>query len=61
MIAFTQREDLFKERNVAGVLRTLEDDGLLTRLCVSEPQAYLPGNADYADEVKVIYCLCRST
>ena len=61
LIAFTQREDLFNERNVAGALRTLEDDGLLTRLSVSEPQAYLPGNADYADEVKVIYCLCRST
>lgn len=61
LIAFTQREDLFNERNVAGVLRALEDDALLTRLSVSEPKAYLPGNADYADDVKVIYCLCRST
>ena len=60
LIAFSQREDLFKERDVAGVLGVLEDEGLLTRLSVSEPQAYLPGNADYADTVKVIYCLGRS-
>ena len=60
LVAFTQREELFKERDVAGVMRTLADEGLLTRLSVSEPQAYLPGNADYADTVKVIYCLCRS-
>ena len=60
LIAFTQREDLFKERGVGGVLETLADEGLLTRVSVSEPQAYLPGNADYTDTVKVIYCLCRS-
>ena len=60
LIAFTQREDLFNERDVAGVMQTLDDEGLLTRLSVSEPQAYLPGNADYADAVKVMYCLCRS-
>ena len=60
LIAFTQREDLFNERDVAGVLQLLDDDGLLRRLSVSEPQTYLPGNADFADAVKVIYCLCRS-
>ena len=60
LVAFTQREDLFKERDVAGVMQALADEGLLTRLSVSEPQAYLPGNTDYADTVKVIYCLCRS-
>ena len=60
LVAFTQREDLFKERDVAGVMRTLADEGLWTPVSVSEPQAYLPGNADYADKVKVIYCLCRS-
>ena len=60
LVAFTQREDLFEERNVAAVMQTLAKEGLLTRISVSEPQAYLPGNADYADQVKVIYCLCRS-
>ena len=60
LVAFTQREDLFKERDVAGVMQTLADEGLWTPVSVSEPQAYLPGNADYADRVKVIYCLCRS-
>ena len=61
LIAFTQREDLFNERDVAEAMRTLDDEGLLTRLSLSEPQAYLPGNADYADTVKVLYCLCRSS
>ena len=61
LVAFTQREDLFNERNVAGVMQTLADEGLWTPVSVSDPQAYLPGNADYADAVKVIYCLCRST
>lgn len=60
LVAFTQREDLFKERGVAGVMQTLADEGVWTPVSVSEPQAYLPGNADYADQVKVIYCACRS-
>lgn len=59
LVAFTQREDLFKERGVAEVMQTLTDEGLWTPVSVSEPQAYLPGNADYADNVKVIYCACR--
>ena len=59
LVAFTQREDLFKERDVAGVMQTLADEGLWTPVSVSEPQAYLPGNADYADNVKVIYCACQ--
>ena len=61
LVAFTQREDLFRERDVAEVMQTLADEGLLTSLSVSEPQAYLPGNVDYADTVKVIYCLFRCT
>ena len=60
LVAFTQREDLFMERGVAEVMQTLEEEGIWTPLSVSEPQAYLPGNADYADHVKVIYCVCRS-
>ena len=59
LAAFTQREDLFNEREVAGVMQTLADEGLWTPVSVSEPQAYLPGNADFADRVRVIYCLCR--
>ena len=59
LVAFTQREDLFNEREVAGVMQTLADEGLWTPVSVSEPQAYLPGNADFADRVRVIYCLCR--
>lgn len=60
LVAFTQRQDLFNERNVAGAMQTLADEGTWTPVSVSEPQVYLPGNADYADNVKVIYCVCRS-
>ncbi len=60
LVAFTQREDLFNERDVAGVMKTLADKRLWTPVSVSKPQAYLPGNADYADKVRVIYCVCRS-
>ena len=60
LVAFTQREDLFNERDVAGVMQTLADEGIWTPVSVSEPQVYLPGNADYADNIKVIYCVCRS-
>lgn len=60
LVAFTQREDLFNERDVAGVMQTLAAEGVWTPVSVSEPQAYLPGNADFADKVKVIYCACRS-
>ena len=60
LVAFTQREDLFNERDVAGVMQTLADAGIWTPVSVSEPQVYLPGNADYADNIKVIYCVCRS-
>ena len=60
LVAFTQRQDLFNERNVARAMQTLADEGTWTPVSVSEPQVYLPGNADYADNVKVIYCVCRS-
>ena len=46
-MAFTQREDLFNERDVAEVMQTLADEGIWTPVSVSEPQVYLPGNADY--------------
>ena len=59
LVAFTQREDLFSERGVAGVMQTLADEGIWAPVSVSEPQVYLPGNADYADNVKVVYCVCR--
>ena len=60
LVAFTQREDLFNERGVAGVMQMLAAEGVWTPVSISEPQAYLPGNADFADKVKVIYCVCRS-
>ncbi len=59
LVAFTQREDLFNERDVARVMQTLADEGVWTPVSASEPRVYLPGNADFADTVKVIYCVCR--
>ncbi len=59
LVAFTQREDLFNERDVAGVMQTLADEGVWTPVSASAPRVYLPGNADFSDTVKVIYCVCR--
>lgn len=59
LVVFTQRDDLFAQRNDAAVLQTLEDEGLWTMVSVSAPQPYLPKNDDYGDKVHVIYCAFR--
>lgn len=58
-IVFTQRDDLFIQRNDAQVLQTLEEEGLWQKLSLSVPHPYLPKNADYADKIQVLYCLYR--
>lgn len=60
VVAFTQRTDLWKERSFADMIDRLEDDGLWQRLQVSAPMPYLPGNAEFADEIGVIHTLCRT-
>lgn len=57
-IAFTQRSDLWEERMFPQIISRLETEGLWQNRHVSRPRAYLPGNEDFADEVRVIHTLC---
>ncbi|MEM7031347.1 MAG: class I SAM-dependent methyltransferase [Chloroflexota bacterium] len=59
VVVFTQRDDLFAERNYPDVLKSLEDDGTWQQISISEPQLYLPGNEYFTDQIKVIYCVFR--
>jgi predicted TPR repeat methyltransferase len=58
-ILVTHREDLVRDQDFAGLLQRLADEGLWTVERVSDPQPYLPGNPDFADEIGVVYALLR--
>lgn len=53
-VIFTQRTDKWIERDCDAVIRELVGSGRCTAH-VGEPQAYLPGLADYGNSIKVIY------
>ena len=59
LVVFTQRDDLYAQRGDAAALQALEDEGVWEKILVSEPRPYLPGNADYGDQIRVIYCAFR--
>ena len=59
MITFTQRTDFWQERGFAAMVDSLARDGLWSRVKVTQPLDYIPGHADFADEIKVIHTLCR--
>ena len=59
IVAFTQRTDLWEDRGFAAMIDRLQGRGVWQRLHVSPPRPYLPGNADFADEIGVIHALCR--
>jgi len=61
VIAFTQRTDLWQERRFDDMIARLEGEGLWQRHHVSTPKPYLPGNAEFADDIRVIHTLCRVT
>jgi len=59
VIAFTERSDLWETLDFDGKLKSLADEDLWSVLHVSAPKAYLPGNEDFAENIKVIHTLCR--
>ena len=59
LIVFTQRDDLYADRNCEAVFDALEKDQVWTKVSVSEPQPYLPGNEEYSDKINVIYGVFR--
>jgi 2-polyprenyl-3-methyl-5-hydroxy-6-metoxy-1,4-benzoquinol methylase len=54
-VVFSQRNDLWDQHNLAEVLNDLCTEGILTKATWSEPQPYMPGNADFADQILVLY------
>ena len=58
-IAFSMRSDLWEEREFDAMIARLEAAGRWRRRHVSQPQPYLPGNDEFADEIAVFYTLCR--
>jgi len=59
LITFTQRTDFWQDRDFAGMIETLEAEGFWTRVTITHPLDYIPGHADFTDEIKVIHALCK--
>ncbi len=59
MVVFTQRDDVWQERDCAAVVEGLERDGLWHRVLVSEPSAYMPDHSGLGD-ILVRYVACRT-
>ena len=60
VVALTQRDDIWRERNCGDVLHEFERAGRWTVLHLSPPSSYLPGNADFGDEIRVRYLAARA-
>ena len=55
----THREDLARDQDFPGMAERLAQQGVWTVARITEPQPYLPGNPDFADEIGVIYALLQ--
>ena len=58
---FTQRDDLFHEREVANKIESLAEKKLFAAATISDPKPYLPNNPDFGDNIKVIYVTATVT
>ena len=59
VIAFTQREDTWIERDCPTVIDRIAADGLWTPLVVTDPEPYLPGTGDELAEIGAHYVAMR--
>jgi predicted TPR repeat methyltransferase len=59
VIVLTQRDDMWRERRCSDVLHDLEHAGRWAAVHLSPPESYLPGNADFGDEILVRYLAAR--
>ena len=58
-VLFTHRDDRWQEQKFDDLVFELESRGLWEIINISEPCAYLPGNVDFADNIKAIFALSR--
>jgi predicted TPR repeat methyltransferase len=61
VVVMTQRNDLYQERDFDRVLEAVEGMGLWRILEITDPEPYLPENAEFADRIMVHYITCRVT
>lgn len=59
-VIFTQRTDLWTERECDSLIAALVDDGLCTAT-MSDPQPYLPQHPEFGDEIGIIYTTLIAT
>ena len=58
-ILFTHRDDTWLEQGFNELMLDIETRDFWKILQISEPRAYLPGNEDFATNIKVIFALSR--
>lgn len=54
LVLFTQRTDIWEERDCDAIIESLVSSGACTAT-MSEPQPYLPGHPEYSDKIRIIY------
>jgi predicted TPR repeat methyltransferase len=59
LIIFTQRTDFWQARDFPAMIARLHAEGVWSPVTISHPRDYIPGHADFTDEIKVIHTLCR--
>ncbi len=58
-ILFTHRDDRWKEQGFDALMKELEASGVWQLLDISEPRPYLPRNAEFGDDIKVVFAFCQ--
>ncbi len=58
-ILFTHREDRWKEQGFDVLMKELEASDVWEILDISNPRLYLPRNAEFGDDIKVVFAFCR--
>ena len=58
-ILFTHRDDRWKEQDFDLLMQELEASGFWEILAISDPRLYLPLNAEFGDDIKVVFAFCR--
>ncbi len=54
-VVFSQRSDLWVEHHLPEMLEGMRAEGIIVEATWSEPQPYMPGNADFTDQILVFY------
>ena len=58
-LLFTHRDDRWKEQDFDLLMEELEASGVWEILDISDPRLYLPRNAEFGDDIKVVFAFCR--